>query len=158
MTVIKILCIATEKETPQCKKQYIEFKSTLQSKACQSSSLKVYDVLAVNKQGGDKETLPNKLKEKIDSFPVIILVCSSTLKAYLDTGNPHGSELLTSKEREVLLKELSKDKNKKKIIGVYLDETHREQVPNVLHGVDIVDGVNGMEDIVQVKIPPKVTK
>lgn len=158
MTIINILCIATEKETPECKEQYIEFKSTLQSKACQSSSLKVYDVHAIKKQGGDKEKLPDKLKKKIDSFPVIVLVCSPTLKAYLDSGKSQGSDLLASKEREVLLKELSKDKNKQKIIGVYLDKKHSGEVPNVLQGVEIIDGVNRMDEIVEVKIPPRVTK
>jgi len=79
------------------------------------------------------------------------------LKGYLDNGKADGSELLTKQEREVLLKELSKEKNKKKVIGVYLDDKYSSEVPNLLQGVDIVDGVGGMDDIVEVKIPARVT-
>ena len=151
MTTIDILCIATEGESTKCRDQYIKFTRALQSKACQSSSLNPIDVRAVNKAGSSTESLSDKLKSKIASCTVIILVCSPKLKEYLDSDAPSGVKLLTSRERETLLTELSKSGIREKLLGVYLDDQFSSVVPNLLQGVTVLNGVEITEQMRQKK-------
>lgn len=69
-------------------------------------------------------------------------------------GAPCSNELLGKDERKVILKHVQE--NKEKVILVHLDSKFASCVPDKFKGIDLVDGVNGMSQLVEVKITAKV--
>jgi hypothetical protein len=152
MVNIQVLCIATEKESKECTDLYLIFKRTLQ---VNNNTIKIYDVNSVKEEEqrrGRSNKLADKLEKKMDNSHVILVICSPALKSYLDNGKP--TELLKEDERKKLLTALAKHKEKK-VLLVYLEKNFSKCIPDVLQGIDVLDGINDMCNLLEVKIPAK---
>ena len=127
MPTPEALCILTDLKS----KDYIRFQGSLQKI---SRQVKVMNLSNVSKKKGDSSgnEFHNKLNNVIGNCQAILVICSETLKNYLDENRPSECPLLNSAEREVILRGFQS--YPKKVILVALTEEAKMHIPRDLLG------------------------
>jgi len=118
------------------------FKENLQKL---DQAFNVYDVESISRMRGGNE-YKDKLKHAINHTNCIIIVCSPTMKSFLDGKSLCNYKQLKRDERNVLLEGLRK--RKQNVILVYLNDNFSTSIPKVLEGIGSpVDGVNDIDTV-----------
>ena len=138
MPTPEALCILTDLTS----KDYIKFQGSLQKV---SGQVKVINLSNVSKKKGDSSgnEFHNKLNNVIDNCQAILVICSETLKYYLDENRQSNCPLLNTAEREVILRGFQN--YPKKVILVALPEEAKMHVPRDLLGNE--KPLNGESDL-----------
>lgn len=138
MPTPEALCILTDLKS----KDYIKFQGRLQKMPDQ---VNVINLSNVSKKKGDSSgnEFHNKLNNVIDNCQAILVICSETLKYYLDENRQSNCPLLNKAERDVILTGFQN--YPKKVILVALTEEAKMHVPRDLLGNE--KPLNGESDL-----------
>ena len=130
-------------------KVYVNFKQNLQK---ESTQVVIRDIDAVNNGKPKNGKYIEKLSNSMKYCDAIVVICSETLKNYLDNGKDSKCNLLKKAEREVLMKGF--EEYSYKIIPITIDENGKNFTPSCLKGYAVVDAevdMTTLDDIIKSK-------